>query len=188
MCSARRLMVFNICVKFHENMSSGFKVMERTRKLLTDTHTHTHTHTQKRRKHYTPIAYFVCLGYNKGLQFVSHILILKGIWAFICYLYFTSHLTFKQKLCHYCQQKKGQHQNKFFLAFNIKETQWNKSLYKWKPLYNFINSYALKDEQATSPLYSNQDNWITSMYIFCFYTGKQILWFPVCLPQQCRSS
>ena len=45
MCSACRLMVFNICVKFHENMSSGFKVMERTRKLLTDTHTHTHTHT-----------------------------------------------------------------------------------------------------------------------------------------------
>ena len=41
MCSARRLMVFNVCVKFHENMSSGFKVMERTRKLLTDTHTHT---------------------------------------------------------------------------------------------------------------------------------------------------
>ena len=36
MCSARRLMVFNICVKFHQN--SGFKVMERTRKL-TDTHT-----------------------------------------------------------------------------------------------------------------------------------------------------
>ena len=35
MCSARRLMVFNICVKFHENMSSGFKVMERTRKSLT---------------------------------------------------------------------------------------------------------------------------------------------------------
>ena len=26
---------FNICVKFHENMSSSFKVMERTRKLLT---------------------------------------------------------------------------------------------------------------------------------------------------------
>ena len=42
MCSARRLMVFNVCVKFHENMSRGFKVMERTRKLLTDTHTHTH--------------------------------------------------------------------------------------------------------------------------------------------------
>ena len=35
MCSACYLMVFNICVKFHENMSSGFKVMERTRKLLT---------------------------------------------------------------------------------------------------------------------------------------------------------
>ena len=30
-----------ICVKFHENMSSSFKVMERTQKLLTDTHTHT---------------------------------------------------------------------------------------------------------------------------------------------------
>ena len=42
LCSARRLMVFIVCVKFHENMSSGFKVMERTRKLLTDTHTHTH--------------------------------------------------------------------------------------------------------------------------------------------------
>ena len=35
MCSACRLMMFNICVKFHENMSSGFKVMELTRKLLT---------------------------------------------------------------------------------------------------------------------------------------------------------
>ena len=33
MCSARRLMVFNVCVKFHENMSSRFKVMEQTRKL-----------------------------------------------------------------------------------------------------------------------------------------------------------
>ena len=36
----------NICVKFHENMSSGFKVMERTRKLL--------THTQKKRENYIP--------------------------------------------------------------------------------------------------------------------------------------
>ena len=59
-------MVLNVCVKFHENMSSGFKVMERTRKLLTDTHTHTHTHTQreKRQKHYTPMAYFICRGYK----------------------------------------------------------------------------------------------------------------------------
>ena len=40
MCFACHLMVFNICVKFHENMSSGFKVMELTQKLLTDTHTH----------------------------------------------------------------------------------------------------------------------------------------------------
>ena len=35
MSSACRLMVLNVCVKFHENMSSGFKVMEQTRKLLT---------------------------------------------------------------------------------------------------------------------------------------------------------
>ena len=52
MCSACRLMVFNVCVKFHENMSSGFKVMERTRKLLTDTHTH--THTQRKDKNIIP--------------------------------------------------------------------------------------------------------------------------------------
>ena len=47
MCSACHLMVFNICVKFHENMSSSFKVKERTRKLLTDTDTHTNTHTHR---------------------------------------------------------------------------------------------------------------------------------------------
>ena len=35
MCSACRLMVFNDCVKFHENMSNSFKDMEQTRKLLT---------------------------------------------------------------------------------------------------------------------------------------------------------
>ena len=35
MCSANCLMVFNVCMKFHENMSSGFKVILRTRKLLT---------------------------------------------------------------------------------------------------------------------------------------------------------
>ena len=35
MCSARRLMAFNICVKFRENISSSFKVMERTQKMLT---------------------------------------------------------------------------------------------------------------------------------------------------------
>ena len=37
MCSACNFIVFKICVKFHENMSSGFKVMERTQKRLTDT-------------------------------------------------------------------------------------------------------------------------------------------------------
>ena len=30
MCSACRLIVSNVCVKVPENMSSGFKVMERT--------------------------------------------------------------------------------------------------------------------------------------------------------------
>ena len=34
MSSACCLMVFNVCVKFHENMSSGFKVMERTQKYV----------------------------------------------------------------------------------------------------------------------------------------------------------
>ena len=58
MCSARCLMVFNICVKCHENMSSGFKVMQRTRKLLTDTHTQ-----REKTKTIYPIAYFICRGY-----------------------------------------------------------------------------------------------------------------------------
>ena len=35
LCSAHRPMVFNVCVKFHENASRGFKVMEQTQKLLT---------------------------------------------------------------------------------------------------------------------------------------------------------
>ena len=64
MCSARRLMVFNVCVKFHESMSSGFKLMQRTRKLLTHKgqysksrktmHTHTHAHTQRKDENYIP--------------------------------------------------------------------------------------------------------------------------------------
>ena len=44
---ACHLMVFNICVKFHENMSSRFKVMELTKILLSDTHTHTNTEKTK---------------------------------------------------------------------------------------------------------------------------------------------
>ena len=35
LCSACRLMVFNLCVNFYENMSNDFKVMELARKLLT---------------------------------------------------------------------------------------------------------------------------------------------------------
>ena len=30
MCSAHRLVVFYICVKFHENISNGFQLTERT--------------------------------------------------------------------------------------------------------------------------------------------------------------
>ena len=52
----------NSWVKFHENMSRGFKVMERTQKLLTDTYT-------QKRKLYTPLqAYFVCRGYNQSYR------------------------------------------------------------------------------------------------------------------------
>ena len=50
MCSARGLIVFNVCVKFHENMLSGFKVTERTRKLLTDRQTDRHTERERERK------------------------------------------------------------------------------------------------------------------------------------------
>ena len=57
MCSASHLIVFNICIQFHENMSSGFKVMERTQKLLTD------THTQRKDENYIPIALHTsCVG------------------------------------------------------------------------------------------------------------------------------
>ena len=63
MCSACHLMVFNICVKFHENMSSGFKVMERTQKLLTDTH--------RKDENFIPhcSASFVCQGYKQSYVF-----------------------------------------------------------------------------------------------------------------------
>ena len=58
MCSACRLMVLNICVKFHENMSSGFKVMERTQKLLTD------PHTKKNKKCYSMLQMLPKVPYN----------------------------------------------------------------------------------------------------------------------------
>ena len=45
MCSACHLMVFNVCVKFHENMLSGFKVMEATKIVNRQTHTHTQKKT-----------------------------------------------------------------------------------------------------------------------------------------------
>ena len=49
MCSAHRLMVFNVCVKFHENMSSGFKVMDT--KIV---NRHTHTHTERKDENIIP--------------------------------------------------------------------------------------------------------------------------------------
>ena len=66
----------NICVKFHENMSSCFKVMEKTQKLLRDTHTH------KKRKLYTPLhAYLVCRGYNQSYDScVLHVV----LWLKVC--------------------------------------------------------------------------------------------------------
>ena len=55
----------NICVKFHENMSSGFKVMEKTQKLLTDTHK----------------KYLVCRGYNQSYDScVLHVI----LWLKVC--------------------------------------------------------------------------------------------------------
>ena len=59
LCSAHPIIVLYICMTFHKNMSSRFRVMEQTRKLLTD------RHTEKRRKLYTPMAYFECRGYKK---------------------------------------------------------------------------------------------------------------------------
>ena len=60
LCSARRLMVFNVCVKFHENMSSSFKVMETTRKLLT----HTKANNSKSRKTRVTVHVFCTLSYG----------------------------------------------------------------------------------------------------------------------------
>ena len=53
MCSARQLIVFNVCVKFHENMLSGFKVMERTRKIV-------NTHRAITQKVEKPELQFMC--------------------------------------------------------------------------------------------------------------------------------
>ena len=64
MCSACRLKVFNICVKFHENMSHGFKVMEQTGKLLTD------THTEKKQKLYTPLHTSYATGITRDIVHV----------------------------------------------------------------------------------------------------------------------
>ena len=79
MCSARRLMVFNVCMKFHENMSSGFKVMERTQKLLTDTHTHTHTHTHRKDENIIPPWHTSYAGGIKTWRFASQNNIIFGL-------------------------------------------------------------------------------------------------------------
>ena len=57
--------------------------MERTRKLLTDTHTHTHTQRETKDENYIPhcIAYFVCRGYNQSYgSCVLHVI----SWLNIC--------------------------------------------------------------------------------------------------------
>ena len=69
MCSARRLMVFDVCVKFHEICQAILNLLLRD----THTHAHTHTHTEKRRKLYTPMAYFVCRGYNKVFTVIKQL-------------------------------------------------------------------------------------------------------------------
>ena len=66
MCFACCLMVFNVCEKFHENMSSGFKVMEWTRKLLKD------THTQRKDKNYIPHGILHMPGPGPVAQSVGH--------------------------------------------------------------------------------------------------------------------
>ena len=72
MCSACCLMVFNICVKFHENMSSSYgadtKIVNR------------YTHREKTKTIY-PIAYFICQGYNQRYgSYVLHVV----SWINIC--------------------------------------------------------------------------------------------------------
>ena len=59
----------NICVKFHENISSGFKVMEKTQKLLTDTHTHTQYTWYA--GHITRVTIHVFCMSSNGLRFVG---------------------------------------------------------------------------------------------------------------------
>ena len=70
-CSACHLIVFNICAKFHEIMSRGFKVMEQTQKLLTDTHTSL-THTHRKDENYIPhcTAYILMPGCITRVRFM----------------------------------------------------------------------------------------------------------------------
>ena len=65
----------NICVKFHENMSSGFSYGEDTK--IVKRHTH-----KKKRKLYTPLhAYLVCRGYNQSYDScVLHVV----LWLKVC--------------------------------------------------------------------------------------------------------
>ena len=67
----------NICVKLHENMSSGFKVMEKTQKLLRDTHT-------QKKENYIPHCmhtWYAGRGYNQSYDScVLHVV----LWLKIC--------------------------------------------------------------------------------------------------------
>ena len=59
MCSARRLLVFNVCVKYHENRSSCFKVMERHENCL-----HTKGNNSKSRKSRVTVHVFCTSSYG----------------------------------------------------------------------------------------------------------------------------
>ena len=66
MSSACGLTVLNVCVKSHENMSSGFKVMEPTRKLLTHK-----GNKSKRRK--TRVTVYVFCTLSHGVQYLCEV-------------------------------------------------------------------------------------------------------------------
>ena len=62
-------MVFNIYVKFHENMLSGFKVMDRTRKMLTDTLTEREREREKVENYIPPWHTSYAVGIKKSMFF-----------------------------------------------------------------------------------------------------------------------
>ena len=70
MCSAYRLVVFNVCVKFHENMSGGFKIMERTQKLYTKGN----NSKSRRTSHSSCVLHVVSMVFNVCVKFHENML------------------------------------------------------------------------------------------------------------------